>query len=92
MLSRVLLLPESITRARKNNYYLFSTYYVPGRGDSKNLTTCIAQAPAHISEQMLAVNPGVAGLALLLKISMVPGTVLRDLGHHFIESSKCQRR
>lgn len=46
---------------------------------AKYLTTRIAQAPAHISEQMLAVNPVVAGLTLQLKTSVLPGTVLRDL-------------
>lgn len=43
---------------------------------AKYFTTRIAQAPDHISEQMLAVNPVVAGLTLL---SVVPGNVLRDL-------------
>lgn len=46
---------------------------------AKYLTTHTAWVPTNEESEMLPINPDVAGLTPLLQISLVPGTVLRNL-------------
>lgn len=69
------------------NYHLFGTYYMPGRGNGKILNSPYRIAP-NIAEQMLAINPGMAGLIPWLRFSLASGPCAEEsLVHYFTASS-----